>query len=147
DIMGRSMQIFAKGIQLNHDVSRANQNAAAQTAQAVQKRSDKLSHADMQASRLTGITERLEERDHAQKLEARVARIGVELAAAPAVYFTKQNLDTANVADAVQLIQLDDDAYWCGSARASIVQDRNGTQYCAISMPEYQPPEEQTAGE
>lgn len=67
--------------------------------------------------------------------------IAAGLAAAGAVYFTKQQLDTANFQDAIQLIQNDDDAYWCGSARASIVQDRDGTHYCAIAMPNYVEPE------
>ena len=69
------------------------------------------------------------------------ARFG-HSAGAGAVYFTKQNLDTAKFVDAIRLIQNDDDAYCYGSARASIVQDRDGTHYCAIAMTKYQPPEQ-----
>lgn len=67
--------------------------------------------------------------------------INAGLARAGAVYFTKQQLYTANFQDAIRLIQNDDDAYWCGRANASIVQDRDGTHYCAVAMPKYVIPE------
>jgi len=55
-----------------------------------------------------------------------------------AVYFTKQNLDTANFADAIQLIQNDDRAYWCGSANGQNVKANDGSWFCAVGMPKYQ---------
>ncbi|MDO5612249.1 MAG: hypothetical protein Q4G14_03285 [Paracoccus sp. (in: a-proteobacteria)] len=60
------------------------------------------------------------------------------LAGAGAVYFTKQNLDTASFTDAIQRIQNDDDAFWCKRAAASIVQDATGAYFCAIRMEKYQ---------
>ncbi|MCV0349030.1 MULTISPECIES: hypothetical protein [Alphaproteobacteria] len=44
--------------------------------------------------------------------------IAALLAGGGAVYFTKQKLDNANFQDAINLIQNDDDAYWCGAAQA-----------------------------
>lgn len=64
------------------------------------------------------------------------------LAGAGAVYFTKQQLDNANFQDAIGLIRNDDEAYWCGRAEASIVQDAGGRPFCAVSMPRYQIPEQ-----
>lgn len=69
--------------------------------------------------------------------------VAAALAGGGAVYFAKQNLDTANFADAVRLIQNDDLNYWCGTAaNAPLIQDRDGTQYCAIAMPQYQAEED-----
>lgn len=65
------------------------------------------------------------------------------LAGAGAVYFTKQNLDTANFNDAIGLIRNDTRAFWCERAQASIVQDAGGKPFCAVSMPRYQIPEEE----
>lgn len=63
------------------------------------------------------------------------------------IRFTKQNLDTANFQNAIGYIHNDDDGYWCGRASASIVQDRDGTHYCAIQMPNYVVPVEEEAAE
>ncbi len=69
--------------------------------------------------------------------------IAAALVGAGAVYFTKQNLDTANFADAIRLIQNDDDAYWCQQqARAATFKSEQGNWYCAIAMPKYQEPEQ-----
>lgn len=68
--------------------------------------------------------------------------IAAALVGGGSVYFTKQKLDNANFQDAISLIQNDDDAYWCERAEASIVQDREGTHYCAIAMPKFQAEEE-----
>jgi hypothetical protein len=39
-----------------------------------------------------------------------------------AVYFTKQNLDTANFQYAARLIQNDSDAHWCNSAKGQAIK-------------------------
>jgi hypothetical protein len=65
------------------------------------------------------------------------------LAGGGAVYFTKQNLDTANFADAIRLIQNDNRNYWCGTAAQSpVITDREGLSYCAVQMLNYMTPEE-----
>lgn len=91
------------------------------------------------------LASRLEERDQRSKWDfvtlATCMAIAALLAGGGAVYFTKQKLDNANLQDAINLIKNDDDAYWCGAAQASIVQDRDRTHYCAIQMPGYQVPE------
>jgi hypothetical protein len=49
------------------------------------------------------------------------------LAGAGAVYFTKQNLDTANFHDAIQLVRNDTRAFWCKRAGvATPLQDATG---------------------
>ncbi len=69
--------------------------------------------------------------------------ISAALAGGGAVYFTKQELDTANFADAIGYIQNDDDAYWCQQrARAATFKSEQGNWYCAIAMPRYQEPAE-----
>ena len=145
EVMGESMQSFVKGIQLNLDAAQANQTAANKTSNATQTLTDKLSNLDMQANRLMSVATRLEERDSRSKWDwvtlGCAMLVAAGLAGAGAVYYTKQNLDTANFADAIQLIQNDNDAYWCGSANAHIVQDNDGTHYCAVQMPKYQVPE------
>lgn len=99
---------------------------------------------------LSGLESRLEERDERSKWDFATLAAGMVIAAllagGGAVFFTKQNLDTANFADAVRLIQNDDRNYWCGTAaNAPLIQYRDGTQYCAIAKPRYQVPEEPAA--
>ena len=67
--------------------------------------------------------------------------VSAGLAGAGAVYFTKQELDSANFADAIQLIQNDDDAYWCQRADGQIINSQSGSKFCAIHMPNYVEPE------
>jgi len=68
--------------------------------------------------------------------------IAALLVDAGAIYFTKQQLDTANFQDAIKLIRNDNRAFWCGRAGASIVQDAVGKPFCAVQIPQYQIPEE-----
>lgn len=64
------------------------------------------------------------------------------LAGTGAVYFTKQQLDTANFQDAIGLIRNDTRAFWCERAGvATPIQDATGGYFCPISMPRYQIPE------
>jgi len=67
--------------------------------------------------------------------------VATALAGGGAVYFTKQELDNANFADAIQLIQSDDEGYWCGSARAATFKSEAGGWYCGVHMPKYVEPE------
>lgn len=72
--------------------------------------------------------------------------VAAGLAGGGAVFFTKQNLDTANFQDAIHLIQNDGDNYWCGTAAQSpVITDRDGLSYCAVQMPDYVTPEEDGA--
>lgn len=148
EVMGESVQRFAKGIHLNLDAAKANLSASDKTSDAAQNIKDTTDKLNMERNALAAIARHLEERDQRSKWDwvtlgcAMIVAAG--LAGAGAVYFTKQNLDTANFADAIRLIQNDDDAYWCGSARASIVQDNDGTHYCAVAMLDYVVPEEPT---
>jgi hypothetical protein len=65
------------------------------------------------------------------------------LAGAGAINFAQQDLNTANVADAIRLIQNEDDANWCQQqARAATFESEAGDRYCAIGMPKYREPEQ-----
>ena len=136
----------AKVSQLNLDAGRATQNAADQTGQAAQNIKDNADKLKLERHALAAIARHLEERDARSKWDWVTLTAGMILAAllagGGAVFFTKHSLNTANFADAIRLIQNDDDAYWCGSARAHIVQDSDGTHYCAIQMPDYVAPRE-----
>lgn len=69
--------------------------------------------------------------------------VAAALAGTAAVYFTKQELNTANFLDAISLIQSDDDAYWCRQqARAATFKSEQGNWYCAVQMPKFQAPEQ-----
>jgi hypothetical protein len=69
--------------------------------------------------------------------------IAAILAGAGAVYFTKQNLDTANFNDAIGLIRNDTQAFWCERAGVAIpIQDATGGYFCPVRMPRYQGGEE-----
>lgn len=137
--LGDAAQVLAKGVQINQDVAKLS----IQTAKDLDT---KLTRLDSESRAFASITSRLEERDSRSIWDFATLAAGMLIAAllagGAADYFTKQKLDNANFQNAIQLIQNDDDAYWCGSARASIVQDNQGTHYCAIAMPKYQIPEE-----
>ncbi|MHA3916260.1 hypothetical protein [Halovulum sp. GXIMD14793] len=143
--MGPVAQNFVRAIEANSDSAKHNLNAAQQTITAAKEITTKADKLDMESRTLANIAERLEDRDQRSKWDwatlATAMLISAALAGAGAVFFTKQNLNTANFADAIRLIQSDDDAYWCGRAGASIVQDQNGAHYCAIAMTEYRPEE------
>lgn len=55
-----------------------------------------------------------------------------------AVYFTKQDLDTANFNDAIQLIRNGTRAFWCQRVQASTAQDAGGRPFCANQPLGYQ---------
>lgn len=140
--MDKAAQAVIRGAEANLKASDQGLGAAIAAAKEITCKADKL---DMERRVLANITERLEERDARSKWDWAMLGcamlVSAALAAARAVYFTKQELDTASFADAISLIQNDDDAYWCGSTQASIVQDNQGTHYCAIAMPNYTEPE------
>lgn len=96
---------------------------------------------------LRNIASRIEAHAERSKWDFAVLAAGMAIAAILAgggtVYFTKQQLDTANFQDAIGLIRNDDDAYWCKHAQASIIQDAGGKPFCAVSMPKYQIEEEE----
>lgn len=69
--------------------------------------------------------------------------IAAILAGAGAVYFTKQNLDTANFQDAIGLIRNDTQAFWCERAGVSTpIQDATGGYFCPVRMTRYQAPKQ-----
>lgn len=90
---------------------------------------------------LRSIANNLEDRDQRSKWDwvtlAAGMLISAGLAGAAAVYFTKQQLDTANFQDAITFIQNDDDAYWCDRADGQTISGQSGAKFCAIHMPNY----------
>lgn len=147
-MMGQTVQKFAKGIQLNFDASTANQNAARETNQAAKDLTAKLKTLDQESRVLAAIAQNLEERDNRSKWDWVTLAAGMAVAAllagGGAVYFTKQQLNNANFTDAVRLIQNDDDAYWCNSAKGQTVKANDGSWFCAVGMTKYQEPQSET---
>lgn len=143
--MGKSVQAFAKGIQLNHDAANANIGAARDTAATTKDLAAKLAVLDQESRRLASIAERLEERDTRSKWDWVTLATGMAVAAAlaggGAFYFAKANIERDDFSRSIQLISQDDNASWCRLANGQGVKGESGTQYCAIAMPEYQVPE------
>lgn len=146
ELMGQSVQAFAKGIQLNHDASRANQNAAQQTITAAKEITSKADKLDMESRVLASITNRLEERDKRSKWDwatlGCAMLVAAGLAGGGAFYFAADQIRTNDFDRSVHLIQNDDDAYWCSQADGQIINSQSGSKFCAIHMPNYQKPEE-----
>ena len=102
--MGETSQLAVK--------SAAASITAAETSQTgLVKASENASLAAKTHERLANITERLETRDARSKWDWVTLAVGMEIAAilagTEAIYFTKQNLDTANFKDAISLIAND----------------------------------------
>lgn len=143
--MGDLAQKFAKIVQIGLDAAQSNQNAAQDTKAAASDLSGKLKIIDSQSSYLAAIAERLEDRDARSKWDwatlGCAMLIAALLAGGGAFYYAQATIREQDFNRSVQLISQDDDARWCGIANGQIIQDRNGTSYCAITMPEYQVPE------
>ena len=140
--MGDSVQRFAKGIHLNLDAAKASLNASDNTSDAAKNIKDTTDKLNMERNALAAIARHLEERDHRSKWDwvtmGCAMLVAAGLAGAGAVYFTKQQLDTANFQDPIRLIQNDDDAYWCGRANGQNIQGASGTYFCAVPMGQFQ---------
>jgi hypothetical protein len=143
EVMGQSVQAFAKGIKLNLEAAQANQNAASKTtnaAQGIQDHTDKL---NMERNALAAIARHLEERDARSKWDWVTLAAGMAVAALLAggggVYYAKDSIAKAGFSDAIRLIQNDEDGEWCTKyANAQIIDGRDDSKFCAIHMPEYQ---------
>ena len=60
--------------------------------------------------------------------------ISAALAGGGAFYYAKASIEENDFNRSIQLIAQDNDAGWCKIANASIVQDNQGTHYCAVAM-------------
>lgn len=143
-IMGEQVGLLAKAVNINHGIAQQNADTATKLHEAN-------SQADTANRNLANIATRIEQHAERSKWDWATLAAGMTIAAllagGGAVFFTKQNLDTANFKEAVKLIASDDDAYWCRQqARAATFKSEQGNWYCAIHMPQYQEPEDE-AGE
>lgn len=129
--MGKSVQAFAKGIQLNHDAANANIGAARDTAATTKDLAAKLAVLDQESRRLASIAERLEERDTRSKWDWVTLATGMAVAAAlaggGAFYFAKANIERDDFSRSIQLISQDDNASWCRLANGQGVKGESGT--------------------
>ena len=142
--IGDLTQKFANALNANAERDRDLRD----TSRAFQSLATKL-HSE--AALLSGLASRLEERDERSKWDWVTLAAGMVgaalLAGAGAFFAAKANIVRNDFQRSVALITQDDDAGWCNIANAPIIQDRNGTNYCAIAMPEYQATQEEEGGE
>jgi hypothetical protein len=138
DFLGEEVLNLAKAVKINHD-------AARQAADLAAKLKDAAAEAETANRGLRLIASRIEAHAERSKWDFAVLAAGMALAAllasAGAVYFTKQNLDTANFNDAIGLIRNDTRALWCERAGvATPIQDATGGYFCPIRMEKHQTP-------
>lgn len=125
---------------INHDAARHSANLTA-------KLKEVTAEARTAKRGLRQIAARIEA--HAQRsildfalLVAGMAVAGI-LAGGGAIYWTKQNLNTANFQGAIELIRNDSLVFWCDGVQASIVQTAGEKSFCAVAVPKYQIPREE----
>ena len=151
EVMGQSVQAFAKGIRLNHDAATANLNAANKTSSAAQNIKDHADKLNLERSALSAIARHLEERDVRSKWDwvtlGAAMLVSAGLAAAGAYYYANATIKKDDFQRSIQLINQDIDATWCGFANGQNVQANNGSWFCAVGMPKYQEPVEDAARE
>lgn len=80
--MGDITQKFARGLQINLDAAKANQNAASNTANANSDLKNKIDKHDMESRTLASITKQLKERDARSKWDCVTLAVAMLLAAA-----------------------------------------------------------------
>lgn len=139
--LGEQVELLARAVRINHD-------AARQATELAAKLKDTTAEAETANRGLRQIASRIEANAGRSKWDFAVLAAGMAIAAllagAGAVYFTKQNLDTANFQDAIGLIRNDARAFWCERAGvATPIQDATGEYFCPIRMPRYQGGEEE----
>ena len=151
EILGTAAKNFMQGAEANIKAAASTRQTANQIKEETQNLQQKIALFDRQASSLTAITERLEERDARSKWDWITLAAGMVVAAllagGGAVFFTKQQLDTANFYSAIRLIATDSDSFWCDKAKGQIVSSKSGDKHCAIYMPEFREQEEPAAEE
>jgi hypothetical protein len=139
DFLGEQVENLARAVTINHDAARQSADLAA-------KLKDATAEAETANRGLRQVASRIEAHAGRSKWDFAVLAAGMAVAAllagTGAVYFTKQNLDTANFNDAIGLIRNDSRAFWCDRAGvATPIQDATGGYFCPIRMPRYQPEE------
>lgn len=96
---------------------------------------------------LSGLANRLEERDQRSKWDWVALTVGMAIAAAlaggGAFFAAKANIIANDFSRSVALIGQDDDARWCNLANGQIVSANDGSKHCAIHMPNYVEVEEE----
>lgn len=141
EILGTAAEKFIAGANANTKAASTTTLTANHIKAETQNLQQKIALLDRQASSLDSIAERLEERDARSKWDWAALGCAMIVAAAlaggGAVYFTKQELDTANFNSAIRLIATDSDSYWCDKAQGQIVSSKSGDKHCAIYMPEF----------
>jgi len=127
---------LARAVRINHD-------AARQAADLAAKLKETTAEAETANRGLRQIATRIEAHAERSRWGFAVLAAGMAaaalLAGARAVYFTKQNLDTANFNDAIGLIRNNSRAFWCERAGvATPIQDATGGYFCPVRMKKYQ---------
>ena len=122
-------------------------STARQAAELAAKLRDATAEAETANRGLRQIASRIEAHAGRSKWDFAVLAAGMAIAAllagGGAVYFTKQQLDTANFQDAIGLIRNDSRAFWCERPGvATPIQDATGEYFCPIRMEKYQGGEE-----
>lgn len=150
EVMGESVQRFAKGIHLNLDAAKASLSASDKTSNAAQDIKDHADKLNMERNALAAIARHLEERDQRSKWDwvtlGAAMLVAAGLAGGGAFYYAKDSIAKAGFSDAIRLIHNDEDGEWCTRfANAQIIDGQDDSKFCAIHMPELQVPAEPAA--